>query len=94
MRVSVSGRIFSEPAYVVVKTRIEPHAGNRGLLVALISDGFSTSSFEQLAGSRAPITRWKTFKDVPAGAYEVQAALERAPGALFYDRTSILVIGP
>lgn len=91
--VSVRGHIFAEPAFIVVKTRVEPHDGNRGLWVSLVSDGFETSSYEQLSGRRARITRWHEFKDVPAGAYEVRADLARQPSGRFSDRVSVFVVG-
>lgn len=78
LALTVESSIYSfEPAFVRVRVRVEPNAQNRRLTVGLVSDGFSTSSDENLAGDQARISRWLEFRDVPAGEYTAVAYLLR-----------------
>src|SRR3990167_4997924 len=74
-------RVQFEPGVVRVRVRVVPHAVNRGVTVAAISEGFTRSSYEQLDGLQAPITRWIEWRDVPAGEYDVIAHLSPARAA-------------
>ena len=94
LRIAVEGGYYQmEPAWIRVRVSVDPDAANRGLLVAAISDGFETSSYEQLEGTASPLTRWKTFKDVPAGTYALIARVDRGHALTWYARTSVTVIG-
>lgn len=81
------------PAYVRLRILVEPDAANRGLYVALVSEGFETSSYEQLEGMDSPRTRWREFKDVPEGEYAAVAVVERGRASRWTDRVPIRVMG-
>lgn len=87
-----SGRISFEPAFVRLRIRVEPHPENRALAVGIVSDSFETSSFEQLDGGSAR-TRWREFRDVPAGEYAAFAHLVRSDGSEAVAQDTITVIG-
>jgi hypothetical protein len=53
------------------------HDENRGLTVLLDSDGYSTSTYEQLDGVEATVMHEVWFKSVPEGRYVVAAVLHR-----------------
>lgn len=86
------GRVQMEPAWIRLRIRVEPDALNRALTVALIGDGFETSSLEQLEGDRARITRWIEYKDVPAGVYAVVAEVYRPPEQAWHAEAEVTVI--
>jgi len=78
VRVTVEGAIMQfEPASVRLRIRVEPDAENRALTVAVLSEGYERSSLEQLDGADAPISRWITYKGIPAGDYEAVAVVYR-----------------
>ena len=82
-----------EPAFVRLRIRVEPDPANRALILALISDGFETSSLEQLAGSSAPITRWWQVKGVPAGEYQIVAEVYRPSAKNWRAQQALTVLG-
>lgn len=90
-----NARIQFEPGYVRLRIRVEPDPQNRALAVGIVSDGFSTSSLEELDGDRARITRWMSYPDVPAGEYQAVAEVAKADGStvLVTERLSILSRG-
>lgn len=93
LRIAVEGaKIQFEPGYIRLRVRVEPEKANRGLMVAAISDGFETSSYEQLEGNRSPRTRWFTFRDVPAGEYAIIARVDRGAEPVWYARTALTVL--
>ena len=59
----------------MIHTRLEPDAANRGLEVIAESGDFYRSSAIQLEGDRAPRTVRFEFRSLPAGVYEVRAAV-------------------
>ena len=78
VRVTVESGVYAfEPAFVRLRVTVVPDAANRALTIALISDGFETSSLEELPGEQAPRTRWVQYRDVPAGSYTVSAVVHR-----------------
>jgi hypothetical protein len=74
-----SAQISFEPGFVRLKVRVEPDADNRALAVGIVGPDFETNSLEQL-DAQSPITRWREFKDVPAGEYQAVAEVVRADG--------------
>ena len=68
VQIAVEGaRVQFEPGFLRVRVRVVPHAVNRGVTVAAISEGFARSSYEQLDGLQAPITRWIEWRGVTGG---------------------------
>ena len=86
-------RVQFEPATIRLRIRILPHASNRGLTVAAISEGFARSSWEDLPGANAPITRWVEYRYVPAGHYTIQVILARSDGTARNSNDSLIVLG-
>lgn len=85
------GRYVFEPASIRLRIRVEPDAENRALTVALLSEGYETSSLEELHGVRAARTRWVEYKAVPAGSYDVEAVVHR-PSARAWRASGRLVV--
>ena len=81
-----------EPATIRIRITVERDPANRALTVALISEGFETSSLEELAGVDAPRTRWITYRDVPSGGYTVLAEVQRPSKGLLraVERVTVL----
>lgn len=75
MTAKVSPRLQMEPGYVVVQLRIERHADNRYVDVAIDSGLFRRSTRVQLDGEAAPVTQRVDYRDVPGGAYIMTADL-------------------
>lgn len=93
LRIAVEGaQIQFEPASVRLRIRVEPDPANRALAVGVVGPDFETSSLEQLEGDRAPITRWRTFTNVPAGEYEVIGELYRPPAPSVLVRARLTVL--
>lgn len=94
LRITVeSARFQFEPAYIRLRIRVDPHRENRALTVGIVSANFETSTLEVLEGHRAPISRWREFKDVPAGEYEAISELVRSDGSTTLARATFRVIG-
>ena len=68
----VTPRLATEPATLMIRATVEPHADNRGLQVRVESDGYSRSSFVQLDGLDAPRTTTMRYPEIPGGTYDVR----------------------
>lgn len=79
LRIAVEGGLQFEPATIRLRVRVEPDAANRGLAVGVLSPAFESSSWEDLPGTNARITRWFTYTGLPAGEYTAVAEVVR-PG--------------
>jgi len=94
LTLSVSTHLASEPAQVVVRTRIEPDAGNRALRIEWWNtDGVGGSHVLSLEGDRAPRRYDCAIKNMAAGEYVVTAILTRQDGNNVLRRTMVTVIG-
>jgi hypothetical protein len=94
MAISVSAHLASEPAQVIVRTRIEPDAGNRELTIDWWNaEGVGGSHSLTLDGDRAPRRYDCAIKNMSAGDYVVTAVLKRADGSDIRRRTNLMVIG-
>ena len=71
----VSPRVATEPATLMIRATVEPHADNRGLQVRILSGGYCRSSFVQLDGLDAPRTTTISYPEIPGGTYEVQTTV-------------------
>jgi len=78
MRVSPAASFA--PANLVIRTRVEPDAGNRAIEVIADGENFLRSSTMQLEGDRAPKTTVFEFRSLPPGEYQVTASLIGADG--------------
>jgi streptogramin lyase len=80
LSIRVSPAISFAPATLVIRTSVEPDAGNRAMEVVADSDGFYRSSAIQLDGDRAPKTTTFEFRSLPSGEYDVTAVVIGADG--------------
>jgi hypothetical protein len=70
------------PTSFTVRVFIERHAENRWIKVTVESESYFGSSEGQLEGERSSRLRLVQFRDVPAGAYDVRAAVLDQHGAV------------
>jgi hypothetical protein len=92
----VSPAMSFAPADLVIRTRLEPDAGNRGMEVIAESAGYYRSSAIQLEGDRAPRTVTFEFRSLPPGEYEVTAVVIGTDGrqrALARSSVNVLETG-
>ena len=68
-------QISFAPAHLMVRTSIEPEAGNRAIEIVIDSENFYRSTTIELPGDQAPRTSVFEFRGVPGGTYEVSARL-------------------
>ena len=68
------------PATVTVRSRIEPNADNRSLVIVADGPELYRSSEIQLDGARAPKTFELSFHEMPGGEYEVYVILIDSAG--------------
>ena len=82
------------PTSFTVRVFIERHAANRWIKVSVESAAYFGSSEGQLEGERSSRLRLVQFRDVPAGAYEVKAAvLDQHGDVIGSAHTRAMVIG-
>ena len=77
----VSPTIGIAPTDVVVRAFIEPDMRNRAVVFIIDSTAFYSSSDAELEGDRAPRTKQVTFRNLPAGLYNVSVSLIGTEGA-------------
>lgn len=93
LTVALSTHVASEPAQVVVRTRIEPDARNRALTIHWWNaDGIGGSHSVSLEGQRAPMRHDCSIKSMGAGEYVVTAVLTRNDGKQVHRTTRVIVI--
>jgi hypothetical protein len=94
LSVAVSTHLASEPAQVIVRTRIEPDVRNRTLTIDWWSaDGIGGSHSVSLDGNRAAIRHDCAMRRMAAGEYVVTATLTRSDGKQVLRTTRVVVIG-
>lgn len=70
------------PAFLTIRTTIEPNEDNRRLNVVVDSGDYTTSSEIPLEGRNAARLNVIELKDVPSGLYEVSAVLIGSRGPI------------
>jgi len=94
LRMRVSPAYSYEPATLLIQLSVEPDAENRALLVVAESPEFYRSSEVALEGDRAARTNVVQYKSLPAGAYDVHAALIGVDGRVrASEMRSVTVMG-
>jgi len=88
----ISPRIAPAPGFVRVRTFVDTSDENRGLEVVAQSDDFVRSSTIELDGAAAPRVNVFDFPNLPAGEYEVRAALLGANGIRATTAQTVLVV--
>ena len=78
--IKVSPAVSFAPANLVIRTTVDPDAGNRALEVVAESEEFYRSSTVTLDGDRAPKTTQFEFRSLPPGEYEVSVVVTGADG--------------
>jgi hypothetical protein len=74
------GRFFPHEATVRVRVTVAPNRANQGLWIAIESDDYAGSHYEDLPGQDAPKTREWDWKDLPDGEYTAWAHLLKDHG--------------
>jgi len=69
--VRVSPAVAMEPAYLTIRTSVEPSDENRKLTVTVESEEYSSSSDIPLEGRNAARLNVVEVRDVPSGLYEI-----------------------
>jgi hypothetical protein len=91
----ISPRIAPAPGFVRVRAFVDASDDNRGLEVIAQSEDFVRSSTIELNGAAAPRLNVFDFPNLPAGEYEVRAALFGTNGIRATTaRTVLIVSGP
>jgi predicted phage tail protein len=80
LAIKVSPAVSFAPANLVIRTSVDPDAGNRALEVVAQSEDFYRSSTVTLDGDRAPKTTQFEFRSLPPGEYEVSVVVTGADG--------------
>src|SRR4051812_18523623 len=73
--IRVNGHFFAEPATVQITVAVEPDQANRTLRIEADGEGFFRSSEITLDGSSEKRMHTVEFRTLPAGSYEVRAAV-------------------
>ena len=80
--VRVSPAVAMEPAYLTIRTSVEPSDENRKLTVTVESEEYSSSSDIPLEGRNAARLSVLEVRDVPSGLYEIRAVVSGTRGPL------------
>jgi hypothetical protein len=94
--IHVSPTVSFAPANLVIRTRVEPDDDNRAIEVVADSGEFYRSSTIPLEGDGAPKTTSFEFRSLPAGEYDVTAAVIGIDGqrkALAHAHVNVVASG-
>ena len=80
LAIKVSPAVSFAPTNLVIRTSVDPDAGNRALEVVAESEDFYRSSTVTLDGDRAPKTTQFEFRSLPPGEYEISVVVTGADG--------------
>ncbi len=84
--------IALEPATVLVRTRVEADRLNRSMEVTADSEEYYRSSVVDMDGENAPTTDSFTFKNMPAGTYEIRVIVRDSAGEVrAVDKCTLIV---
>jgi hypothetical protein len=75
LHLRVSPELPAEPARVTVYVAVEPDPENRAIEISADSGQFYRSSRVQLDGANASRTSVVSYRDLPAGEYEIRGVL-------------------
>lgn len=93
LQLRVSPSVSSAPSDVYVYVTVERNTENRYLRVSADSSDYFRSSEIQLDGDRSARMNIFTFRELPAGSYEVEAQLIGSNGrATSVERRIIIVV--
>jgi hypothetical protein len=91
LRIEVSPRVSSAPAFVRIRAIVTPDAANRALHIVVDSESYYRSSMVYLDGANAAAVTETTLKNLPGGDYEVIVALVGADGRRTVDKREVTV---
>jgi hypothetical protein len=80
LAIKVSPAVSFAPANLVIRTSVDPDAGNRALEVVAESEDFYRASTVTLDGDHAPKTAQFEFRSLPPGEYEISVVVTGADG--------------
>jgi hypothetical protein len=75
VEIQLRGHYFAEPATVQITVVVEPDEQNRMLRIEADGDRFYRASELTLAGTEDPRVHSLVFRNLPAGSYELRAAV-------------------
>lgn len=94
LTMSLSANVAVARNEVTVRTRVEPDARSRELIIEWVADDLSGGSHAvALEGSRAAPSHRYTLKHLAPGQYTVTAILRRNDGTEARTESSLLVVG-
>jgi hypothetical protein len=88
----VMPRYCYEPCRITITIAVEPHEGDRQLIVEGDSGAFYRSSVIQLDGDDEPAVHNLTWRSLPAGAYRIHVILKRAGGTVANAAAAVTVL--
>jgi hypothetical protein len=88
----ISPRIAPAPGFIIVRAFVDASDDNRGLEVVAQSNDFMRSSTIELDGGAAPRLNVFEFSNLPAGEYEVRAALLGTNGVRATMARTVLIV--
>ena len=80
VRIATSAAYAFAPALLRIQVRVEPNAAHRTLMISADSGGYYRSSLIELEGDTSARTFVVDFKQLPAGRYELSAAVRNGNG--------------
>ena len=75
VEIQLRGHYFAEPATVQITVVVEPDEQNRMLRIEADGDRFYRASELTLSGQEDPRVHSLVFRNLPAGSYELRAAV-------------------
>jgi hypothetical protein len=88
----VMPRYCYAPCRITITIAVEPHEGDRQLIVESDSGVFYRSSVIQLDGDDEPPVHNLTWRSLPAGAYQIRVILKRAGGTAANAAAAVTVL--
>ena len=93
LTISASPHVASEPANVVVRSRVIPDSRSRSLTIEWWNrDGADGSHVVSLEGDRAAITHDYPIKHMEAGEYWLTVILARNDGSQVMRKTRVVIV--
>lgn len=88
----VNPSIATSPGAVRARVNVDPHADNRSLEIVADSLSFYRSSTITLDGELAARSYTMVFERLPAGEYEIRAAVERRDGTSLVEVLPVTIL--
>ncbi len=90
--IDVRPQVTSSPGYVRVTAFVRRDPDNRSLTFIAVSGSYYRSSTSQLDGTDAARVHVMTFKDLPAGEYDIEARIGKSDGSEVSEHATVSVL--